>query len=263
MQKTARIESPFGFLSAGKLKIIACIAMFIDHLGLMIFPSVYAFRAIGRLAFPIFAYFIAEGCHYTKRKVRRFLLLLGFGLSYLLVYYIFAAELYASIFLTFSVSVLVIYILDFVKRSAFSDFNCVNLTLSLLLLAGVLIGAYFLFVKVEFDYGFYGMLVPVLVSLFDFKDIQVPSYLRFLDTYYMRLILLCVGLLLVCSDSYVWTAEIFSISVPHYCFYFAAPILLLFYNGKVGNKKLKYAFYIFYPAHIVFITAISIIISIF
>lgn len=48
------------------LKLIAIMAMFIDHLGAAIFPGVMEMRIIGRLAFPIFCYTLAAGCCYTR-----------------------------------------------------------------------------------------------------------------------------------------------------------------------------------------------------
>ena len=56
-------------LSGNALKIIAAISMVIDHVGLMFFPTLKILRIIGRLAYPIFAFMIAEGCYYTKNKV--------------------------------------------------------------------------------------------------------------------------------------------------------------------------------------------------
>ena len=58
-------------LTNNQLKIIAMISMLIDHIGLQMFPDLLIFRIIGRLAFPIFAYMIAEGCFYTKNKPDR------------------------------------------------------------------------------------------------------------------------------------------------------------------------------------------------
>ena len=63
-------------LSAFHLKTVACILMVIDHIGLVIFPYVQILRIIGRLSFPIFAYFITEGCKYTKNKFKYFLTVL-------------------------------------------------------------------------------------------------------------------------------------------------------------------------------------------
>ena len=53
-------------LSASTLKIIACILMVVDHLGAILLPQYMILRVIGRLSYPIFAYFIAEGCRYTR-----------------------------------------------------------------------------------------------------------------------------------------------------------------------------------------------------
>ncbi|MBO5782826.1 MAG: conjugal transfer protein TraX, partial [Clostridia bacterium] len=52
------------FLSGNSIKILAALAMVIDHVGLLFFPFDPVFRMIGRLAFPLFAYMIAEGCKY-------------------------------------------------------------------------------------------------------------------------------------------------------------------------------------------------------
>jgi len=52
------------------LKLVAMIAMFIDHAGKMLFPQYPIMRVIGRIAFPIYAYCIAVGCVYTKDHLK-------------------------------------------------------------------------------------------------------------------------------------------------------------------------------------------------
>lgn len=52
------------------IKLLACICMFIDHAGKMLFPQYPVMRQIGRLAFPLFAYGIAVGAVYTRNPVR-------------------------------------------------------------------------------------------------------------------------------------------------------------------------------------------------
>ena len=39
----------------GLLRLIACVCMFIDHAGKMLFPQLTWMRMVGRLAFPLFA----------------------------------------------------------------------------------------------------------------------------------------------------------------------------------------------------------------
>ncbi len=79
------------------LKTIAIIAMIIDHLGLYFFPEYQVFRAIGRVAMPIFCFFV--GYNYSKPKhiitflgaILTFILLICFdfvSLNMLIVMYI-------------------------------------------------------------------------------------------------------------------------------------------------------------------------------
>ena len=68
-------------LSNNQLKILAIITMFIDHFGLQLFPQLKILRIIGRIALPIFAYMIAEGCFYTKNRLKYLLQLLILGLG--------------------------------------------------------------------------------------------------------------------------------------------------------------------------------------
>ncbi len=60
-----------GRLNANQIKLIAIIAMTVDHLTWALFPGtqavwyVFLLHIIGRLTAPIMWFFIAEGCHYT------------------------------------------------------------------------------------------------------------------------------------------------------------------------------------------------------
>ncbi|MBR5764590.1 MAG: hypothetical protein IKX93_08215, partial [Bacteroidaceae bacterium] len=47
--------------------------------------------------------------------------------------------------------------------------------------------------------------------------------------------------------------------MPYVWFSLIAAVLLAFYNEKSGSKKLKYGFYIFYPAHLAALYLISVI----
>lgn len=54
--------------------------MFIDHVGLILFPEVIILRVLGRLAMPLFAFTFAEGCFYTHNKAAHFLLVFFTGI---------------------------------------------------------------------------------------------------------------------------------------------------------------------------------------
>lgn len=53
-------------LNSNQLKLLALLTMTVDHIGVHLFPQYPILRIIGRLAFPIYAYCIAEGCVHTK-----------------------------------------------------------------------------------------------------------------------------------------------------------------------------------------------------
>lgn len=71
MERTALKKT----LNANQIKLIAIVAMTIDHLTWAIFPGtqavwyVFALHIIGRLTAPIMWFFLAEGCHYTHDMI--------------------------------------------------------------------------------------------------------------------------------------------------------------------------------------------------
>ena len=100
------------FLSGNTLKILAAIFMTIDHIGVILFPRVLLLRLIGRLAMPIYAFMIAEGCKYTRNRKKYFGTVFGLGAVCQTAYYLFDGSLYFSILITFSLSILMIYALQ-------------------------------------------------------------------------------------------------------------------------------------------------------
>lgn len=241
-------------LSSTTLKILACVLMAIDHIGVRWFPELIWLRVIGRSAFPLFAFFIAEGCRYSKHKAKRFFTIFGMGTAFFLFYFFYTGEEYLNIFLTFSVSILLIHLLQFCKRVAIKCVNPLPIAGAFLLFAVALIGAQRLFSAVRFEYRFCGMLTPVLVSLFDFRGMEVSPKLRALDSHPMRLFCLAIGMLAITldQDKAQMTIQIWSL---------AALLPLSFYNGQVGRYKLKYAFYLFYPLHLLIIEGIYVLYS--
>ena len=66
-------RKPAGNTATTWLKIIALVFMFIDHAGKMCFPNIPEMRILGRIAFPIYAWCMIVGFHYT-RSVPKYLL---------------------------------------------------------------------------------------------------------------------------------------------------------------------------------------------
>lgn len=223
-----------GLLSGNALKIIAALAMLCDHVGLMFFPHVRLFRIIGRLAFPIFAYMIAEGCRYTRSRPRYFLqiFLLAFGCQ--VVYFLVDRSLYMSILVTFSCSIGVICALQQLKESSGSR----KLLWALLFITAVEI-VYALNKLLEIDYGFWGCMTPVFPALFQDRRDAERKFVPKLDRRPVHIAMLAMGLLILWMD--LGGEQLWSLM--------AVPVLLL-YSGDRGKLPMKYFFYIFYPLHL-------------
>lgn len=69
----SRSRKPAGNTATSWMKIVALVFMFIDHAGKMCFPSTPEMRMLGRIAFPIYAWCMIVGFHYT-RSVPKYLL---------------------------------------------------------------------------------------------------------------------------------------------------------------------------------------------
>ena len=221
-----------GFLTGNHLKLVAAFTMLLDHAGILLFPRLRIFRILGRLAFPLYAFMIAEGCRYTRNKLRYFLMVFGLGAACQLVYYFVSGDTYLNILLTFSLSIILIYLLQVSYQAKDSK---MQMLWSVLFCAGFL-GVYGLNQVLTIDYDFWGVLTPVLVSV-----AHIRKWPRWAEV-----LLLGAGLLFLAAD----------MGGMQYYSLFSLPILLL-YSGARGKANLKYFFYIFYPAHLAVLQGIA------
>lgn len=228
-----------GVFSAFELKILACVFMLIDHIGVILLPDITALRYIGRLAFPLFAYFIAEGCRYTKNKLRRFLSVFILGVVCEVVNVIATGSYYGNILLTFSVSILLIYLLSYVKTT-FLD-SCGKGVFALIIFALALCLTYLYCEYVWLDYGFFGVLAPVFAVLFDDMGSFTDELYRRLNRKNVSLTMFALSLVLISLFEEVQSYQIYSV---------LSLLLLAQYNGERGKYSLKYGFYLFYPLHL-------------
>ncbi len=104
-------------LSGNALKLIGALSMLCDHTGMLLFPQALWLRMVGRLALPIFAFFIAEGCRYTRNRVRYLCTIALCATVFQVVYFIATGDTLLSIFTSFTLSILLIYLLDAWKNS--------------------------------------------------------------------------------------------------------------------------------------------------
>lgn len=224
-----------GFLNSNILKIIALICMTLDHIGYILYPENMLLRIIGRIAFPIFAYLIAEGCKYTKNKALYVLRLFICGLISQFVIALFIRDHAYNIMLTFTLSVCIIFIIqEAIKRKSKFLWITTGIIISILFFLEMILPVINTSFEINFDYGFFGITIPVGVYLVKNK--------------YLKLVMLAAGLIGV-----IFTCELV---VQPYCL--LSLILLLFYNQKRGRMKLKYLFYVYYPLHLLILFLIRI-----
>lgn len=212
-------------LTGNQLKIIAMITMTCDHVGMQLFPQLLWLRMIGRLAMPIYAYMIAEGCRHTRDRKRYLLRLLGLGTLCQAVYFVAMDSLYMCILITFSLSVLLICAADSVRAGhSWGVFAGTTAAVFFLctILPDLLPGTDF-----DIDYGLPGVLLPVLIYEGGTKG-------------------LLAGLALV-ALKYGGVQWLAFLAVP----------LLLTYNGQRGKTNIGKLFYWYYPVHLVVIYGVS------
>ena len=220
-------------LNANALKLIAALAMLLDHVGVVLFPNVLWLRAVGRLALPIYAFMIAEGCHHTRNRLRYFGMVFGLAAVCQLVYAVVLRDFYMCILVTFSLSILTIYALQFLK----SRETAAGKVGAGFLLAGCVAGVWLLNRVLQIDYGFWGCMLPVFPALL---------YGTNRDSKEGRLGMLALGLLIL--SLHTGGIQILSL--------LAVPLLVL-YNGQRGKWRMKYFFYLFYPLHLAAIQGIA------
>jgi hypothetical protein len=198
------------------LKWLAVVTMTVDHVGVLFFPGVTAFRVVGRLAFPLFAYLLVLGMRSTGNLRGYFNRMLFFALvsqvPYALVNGIQPWEK-LNIYATLILGMVLIY---FVDRS--------NVAFVIPLLASVV---------VPVDYGVYGTATVLLLYLIG-KDWKMGS-----------LIFVLINLILAAYGAWYQPFAIL-----------ALPLILLHNAGRLnikldvlsGHKAFrKYFFYAYYP----------------
>lgn len=243
-------------LSGNQLKLIAAIAMVVDHFAVIFCPQNSILRIIGRLAFPIFAFMISEGARYTSSKLKYLLTMFSVAAVCQIAYIIYGQFEPFNILITFSLSTVMIFALQNYKSKLFdTKSNKAQITVSFLAFCFAVALVYYLNTLVLIDYGFAGCMVPVAASLFDFRGIKAPKSLKKLDKTPLCVLCIIVPISFIIyrnmslGDKYV--SPFLLMAIP----------LLMLYSGKRGGKKLKYFFYLFYPLHLALLEGIYMLIN--
>lgn len=212
--------------SGSALKVMAIVSMLIDHAALILLSGTewarepiigtitlyYILRRIGRLAFPLFCFLLVEGYVHTKSKWKYGLSLAAFALISEVPFDLMVNKVYFDLD---KQNIYFTLLLGFLLLCTIEKIQ--NVPIKILCLAGI----YFVSSTGNIDYGVSGVLL--------------------------------IGLLYVLREKRVLKA-LFSFPLLSGGYYaLCAFIPIGMYNGERGfirGKALKYAFYIFYPAHI-------------
>lgn len=236
-------------LTGSTLKIIAMVAMFIDHVGATIFArmlmasglnsmdttntelvmewvnanaDIYGAytlcRMIGRIAFPIFCFLLVEGFRHTsdakKYAIRLFAFALISEIPFDLAFSSKVLEFnYQNVFFTLAIGFVTLMAYKKVEEREFQN----QFTKILMQILVGIVGA-FAAQLLRTDYGMMGVLV--IVMFYVLRD----------NRFYQ----IAAGIVLFIENMTAWFAFL--------------PILA--YNGKRG-LNVKWAFYAFYPVHLI------------
>lgn len=226
-------------LDGGTLKCIAAALMLTDHVGAILLPEVLALRCVGRLAFPIFAFFIAEGYAHTRnfgRYFRRLAILavvseIPFNLENGAVFDLTRQ----NVLFTFCLALLTLRGLEALGRErGFGRWAGCGLVLAAGFAAGELLRT---------DYGGWGVVTVALLQLCR-------------DGKYAKLWLLLAMAAVNGLGMGSLTMPVFGGEMPIQIFAVAALPVIWLYNGQAGPKGLRRAFYVFYPAHLLVLEGI-------
>ncbi len=208
--------------SSFSLKIIALIAMTIDHIGYFLFPEIRLFRIIGRIALPLFAFLTAITMQYSKNKCKYISILLGCGLLFSLVASLINKSLVPNAFIDLGLGALCCFLLY--KKNVFAQILLVLILVSTM-------SEYSLT-----QYKIFGLITILIFYLF-YSNIELSLVVYFVWT------ILAV---------YLQRFSIFNMYLEEGYFLLLPIVLIYLYNGERGlyHPKWKYAFYAYYPLHI-------------
>lgn len=233
------VKIPFGGLRKEMLQLIAVILMLSDHIWATYMSFGDWMTYIGRMAFPIFAFFIAEGFCRTSDVKKYAIRLLGFGILTEIPFNLFYSSrifnpYHQNVMFTLLLGLLAIIVIDRLKK----DRSAKNIARSVGFLLLIVIASVIGFV----DYGLNGVLMVVMFYLF--RDFPFAWVLQLIGMVLINIVFF---------EGQVVSVELFgkASEIPVQGFALLSLIPIWLYGGKRfgKNKVLQYGFYAFYPAH--------------
>ena len=225
------------------LKWLAIIAMTIDHISEHLLSGFQPGRAIGRLAFPLFAMFVAYnyGRFYRGRFPGRYLRrMLIFGLWTQTVYFVFGLER-LNIMFTLSLGLLAMYLFS---NRKYVELVCFSIAIALF--------NHFVF---SIEYGLPGVLLILFLSFKNKLLIVLPALFLVVTpaTGFQNIPLISIILpTAFYSDAHTLLFETaFALSIAFAAF---ASVSM---RSPSGRSVHKYFFYAYYPVHLTIILALE------
>ena len=233
-------------LNALHLKILAMALMLCDHLWATLLPGQQWLTAVGRLAYPVFAFQIVEGYFCTHDRKAYFRRLFYFALLSEIPFNLMTAgdlwnPFQQNVLFTFCLGILLFRFLDHSKQKSTAAW-AVSVPVAVA-------GGYLLGMLTFVDYYGYGILM--LLSFYLFRNVR-HGWLGIL-------------LSMILINGEFMGGLTYVISVLGHDFYFyqqslavLALIPIFLYNGKQGphNRLIQYTCYAFYPAHMLILALI-------
>ena len=273
------MERKLNILSAFWLKIIAMVTMIFDHIGAIILfhysinePSSFLaslyepFRIIGRFSFIILAFLVVDGVKHTSNKIkylsRLLILSLVMTLGELCFTHTYSGNPITTLFLG-ALTIVLLNLPKFYKLTA--CIPCIYVILSDLNI-----------IPFKNEYGIYGffLIIGFYLSLIGAKflleyyssvnnlDIEIFANEQMIHKY--RLIISCI---FIFSYNLAWyliypswnNIPLIDMSLQVYSTFAIFPLFI--YSGKRGynSKWFQYGCYIFFPAHILIIYFVSVL----
>lgn len=218
-------------LSGSALKIIAVVSMVIDHCAYFLMEHVtliyQVMRCFGRIAFPVFAFLIAEGFANTRSRTRYFLTILGFAVISEVPWFLLnGADGTHNVMFTLLLGVAALAVFDRL---------CENGPLCFISIIGLCFLAWWSGV----DYDWRGILMIVL--FFMLRHQTIAPWLSRNSVSFPSQSIIQIIFTFPLMMHYGITGSVL------------ASIVIFLYDGTRGHIKgavAKYSFYAFYPLHV-------------
>lgn len=215
-------------LNSYHLKVIALVAMIIDHIGYVFFPEYLSYRIVGRIAFILYAFMLVEGFtntrNFRKYVSKVFIWALASEVPFDLAMHnslFYLKE--QNIFFSLLVGLIGMYFLDKYKRS---------LILQFLISVFILISA----ILLRVNYSWYG--VGIILLFYFLKERNILK-------------LIAAQLLSIYASFFLMWVQ---------CFAFLGLIPIVLYNEQRG-RKIGNIYYSFYALHLTVLYLIKITIK--